>query len=269
MKKFMAFSGVFLDADLAFRSQSQLVHTAKWQGMDISKKPEMATHELLNHSFQVILPEHEDALSYYRREVKPNLPWADDHFLERVGGEPLNPGVQWAKWPYATSADRFRDHRGLFSHSYMERYWPKRAGRQPYAENNFGTRFAYGDLNDVVNQLVADPYTRQAYLPVWFPEDTGALHGGRLPCSLGYHFIRRENNFHIVYYLRSCDYVRHFRDDVYLTLRLMFWVLEQCKKKSPDWGSVIPFSYTMHITSFHLFRADWRPLFGEAMPPRG
>ena len=31
--------------------------------------------------------------------IEPDLPWAENHFLERVNGLPLNPGEQWQNWP--------------------------------------------------------------------------------------------------------------------------------------------------------------------------
>lgn len=263
MKIYPEFKSAISSIQEAFQHRSHFVHTEKWQGMDISERPEMGTYELLNMSFQV--PLHTADLGAYRESVKPNLPWADDHFEERVGGRPLNPGVQWARWPYAKSADRFLA-RGVFTHTYMERYWPKQANmpvlnqrEKALGVHHRGIRYAYGDLNDVVNLLVQQPLTRQAYLPVWFPEDTGAVHGGRLPCTLGYHFIMRNGYLHIVYYLRSCDFVRHFRDDIYLTVRLLVWMKEQLEKKDLFFKLG---TYTMHITSFHLFKADWVPLFG-------
>jgi thymidylate synthase len=75
---------------------------------------------------------------------------------------------------------------------------------------------------------------------------------------LGYHFIMRQNRLHCVYYLRSCDFIRHFRDDVYLTLRLQLWVLEKCRLACPemDWENIIPGTLTMHITSLHCFQTD-------------
>lgn len=265
------FASVIKQIRRDFEELSSLVHTERWQGMDISEKPEMATWELLNHSFSMYLGSTD--VKRWADKIEPNLPWADDHFLERVGGEPLNPGVEWARWPYARSADRFRDQ-GQFTHSYMERYWPKLAG---YTEGGLlkdkcsetlemlpvrqGVRYQWGDLNDVVNQLGKEPFTRQAILPVWFPEDTGVLHGGRVPCSIAYHFIRRGPAIHVVYYLRSCDFVRHFRDDVYLTIRLLLWILDELKQRYPEnWGATVPGIYTMHMTSLHIFYNDYRAL---------
>jgi hypothetical protein len=244
--------------------------------MDISNKPEMETMELLNHTFSVPIRIH--SLEYLQELIHPNLPWADDHFQERVSGYPLNPGYHWQTWPYGKSAAQFKTD--IFSHSYAERYWPKFARDTPptitpdldyltelaeLASPLDGIRFAAGDLQDVVNLLKREPMTRQAYLPVWFPEDTGVVHGERVPCSLGYHFIRRGHHIHIIYYLRSCDFVRHFRDDIYLTARLLFWVLEQLQKDDPEnWKNVMPGTLTMHITSLHCFKNDVAILSGKS-----
>lgn len=244
-----------------------LVRNERWQ----SVAAPMDTYELLNYSFALMLPGED--LDWYRREIQPNLPWADRHFeLERVSGDPVNPGATWREWPYARSADRHRregEEDPQFDHSYAERYWPKHAGRtpggilleDPKSEGHRGYRFPYGDLDDLVDVLAGEPTTRQAYLPVWFPEDLGAAKlGKRVPCSLGYHFIMREDRLHIIYYLRSCDFVRHFRDDVYLTIRLLLWVLGQCRLARPenDWARVVPGTLTMHVTSLHMFESDKR-----------
>ncbi len=240
-----------------FKTCANIIHTEKWQGVNIQQKPEMATYELLNYSFAVSLLTRD--LQVYRDQIQPNLPWADDHFLERVGGEPINPGVQWAKWPWGNHAGKFRDSNGQFNHNYMQRYWPKFAGIEKHGYNegriNEGIRYPYGDLNDVIEQLRKEPTTRQAYLPIFFPEDTGAVHGGRVPCSLGYHFILRNGYLHINYYMRSCEVYRHFRDDCYLTVRLLLHVLDKL-----EWTTVKPGMLTMHITSFHCFKNDLKEL---------
>jgi hypothetical protein len=61
--------------------------------------------------------------------------------------------------------------------------------------------------------------------------------------------------------MRSCDFVRHFRDDVYLTIRLLLWVLEECRKQDAGgWGIVTPGTFRMHITSLHMFVPDRQAL---------
>lgn len=220
----------------------------------------MQTHELLNVSFQVQQPDLD--IKQLGESTGANMPWAEDHFRERVCGEPLNPGEEWKNWPWGNKADTFRDKNGQFNHNYMERYWPKLARQTPggklpdrYMRGHKvrrGIAYEYGDLADVVLHLMRDPLSRQAFLPVWFPEDTGVVHGGRVPCSLGYHFILRENKLHIVYYLRSCDFIRHFGDDCYLTARLQAWMVEHLGMPDLAVGT-----FTMHITSLHVFRNDF------------
>lgn len=268
--------------DLLFDSfrHANPIHTERWQSIDISKMPNMAMRELLHYSFALQLPT--ENLQFYRDTIKPNLPWADDHFkLERVSGQPINPGVTYQYWtPGQTqsgqnASSHLRDDE-QFDHSYAERYWPKFAGlskggildgeteRTVLRNGHSGVRFYYGDLDDLVYVLANEPLTRQAYLPVWFPEDLTAskLHK-RVPCTLGYHFIMRNGAMDVTYYIRSCDYARHFRDDVYLTIRLLLWVLEQCRLACPEqsWDKVQPGRLTMHITSFHMFEADHKRFY--------
>lgn len=249
----------FKDAVRAARQRlidvGQWVHSDQWQSVDVSKKPEMQMREVLNFSFQVGVVG--ESLRALREDIQPNLPWADDHFQERVGGLGINPGVQWANWPWANKADTFRDKEGRFSHTYMERIWPKDCEDPKVPSTLQGIRYRYGDLHDLVRHMAAHPLTRQAYLPIWYPEDTGTVHGERVPCTLGYHFIMRGGYLHTVYYIRSCDVVRHFQDDIYLAVRLKLWLLDQLRSIDPMWKKVAPGFLTMHITSLHMFKNDF------------
>lgn len=286
------FTEVLQHMKALLQHNSHVVHPDHWQGLDISKRPEMATHELSHVSFQVDvarvmgtgLTRTRPALQVLADDIKPNLPWADNHFNERVCGAPINPGAEWANWPGAKSAATFLDELGKFNHNYMERYWPKLAGipragppiktavdwqnwmtdQDPKGKllGHHGITYEYGDLDDVVQMLAADPYTRQAYLPVWFPEDTG---GGnkRAPCTIGYHFLMRDDKLDITYQIRSCDFTRHLRDDIYLTVRLALWVMYQCREIDKRWEDVTLGKFTMHISSLHIFRNDYISLFGK------
>jgi thymidylate synthase len=134
-----------------------------------------------------------------------------------------------------------------------------------------GIRFKYGDLADVVTLLARHPYTRQAYLPVWFPEDTGARDGGgkdiRVPCSLGYHFMIRDGELSCRYYLRSCDLYRHFSNDIYMTARLVQWMCGAVQVEAQNLSEfgigdislfppVKPGRLLTVISSLHLFVND-------------
>ena len=259
--------------------EAPIVHSERWQGVKIAGNPMMACREITHASFRVNLPT--ENLDHYREDTGAEMPWSDDHFEERVSGYPMNPGTEWMNWSqnkrYGDGAKAFLDNRGKFNHNYMERYWPRFAGqvvaptdsasawRQAFTDQNRGGPppspnrgifYEYGQLIDVVELLAQDPYTRQAYFPVWFPEDTG---GGdkRAPCTIGYHFLMREGQLDINYHIRSCDLYKHFRNDLYLTVRLLLWVLEKVRKRNEQWHDVKPGRFMMQIGSLHLFKPDW------------
>lgn len=242
------------------KKYGELTDPTSWQGI----KKDYKMFEVDNVYFRCCMPSTQIALE---QQVKPDMPWAEDHFQERIGGVPLNPGVQYKNWPGYKDVDfndkNFRKE-GNFTHTYMERYWPKTAGHRVTMlkdNENQGIRYEYGDLEDVVELLLRQPYTRQAYLPVWFPEDTGVKHGGRVPCTIGYHFMRKGDDLNVHYMIRACDYIRHFRNDIYLTVRLVQWVLNQLKAEPPgevsrDWANVQPGIFTMDIVHFHVFAQE-------------
>ena len=228
------------------------IHTEKWQGKRIKEDPRFTMIEILNHSFSCTMVEDLDELV---SQIKPNLPWADDHFLERVGGKPLNPPPSHNWWPFAQKNNQEFGGTTKFSHTNPERKWPRYAKDDP---NHLmeGIRFEYGDFNMVVDLLEKEPSTRQAFLPIWFPEDTGGANGERVPCTIGYHFIMRHGYMHVVYYIRSCDFFRHFRDDIYLCCRKVLWLLERLRERDSFWKDVKPGMFTMHITSLHAFKSE-------------
>lgn len=219
------------------------VNVGEWQAIrgDI---PQASTVEVEDVSFTYILP---GSLDQLRAEVHPSLPWADDHFAERVSGIPHNPPPSEAWWPYRQREGN-TDHKQteIFSHTYPERLWPKGiSGFEPE-----GIRYRLGDLSDVVSLLQRSRHTRQAFIPIWYPEDTGAVENQRVPCTLGYHVMIRDGQLKIVYYIRSCDYLRHFRDDVYLAARLARWIADQLSPMT------VVDRLVMHVSSMHVFQAD-------------
>lgn len=244
--------------------QSKRVDVGEWQAMDVSDKPMLVTWEYPHVTLHCAMPESVEAMQAI---VQPNLPWAEEHFLERVGGEPLNPPPSHIRWPFAQRGNEEHTDSGVFSHTYPERFWPKLANGGAIATNHIlpphhtlphrGVRYQYGDLQDVVDQLHRNPLTRQAYLPVFFPEDTGAVSGQRVPCTLGYHFLIRDGLIDIDYHIRSCDYLRHFRDDVYMAMRLALWVKEKLREREPELHQFGLGLLVMHIGSLHVFDGDW------------
>jgi len=252
MSKFQSLSTAVAFLENQMVSEGRSVKPKFWQALDVSARPEAEMRELTFINFSAPMPKD---LFELEKETNPHMNWAEDHFQERVAGKPVNPGITWLAWPWSNSADTHRKNQ-KFSHNYMERYWPKFA--RDGIKHQDGIRYPYGDLNDVVELIAKDPLTRQAYMPVFFPEDTGAVHGERIPCSIGYHFMIREDKLHVVYQLRSCDLWRHFRDDLYLTVRLAQWIHDELYFERGI--SVTLGDIHVNISSLHLFINDYHAL---------
>ena len=236
----------------------QVVKSDRWQSTEVSQ----GMWELFGHSFSFKMPR---TISQMQLDIKPNLPWADDHFEERIGRLPLNPPPSNAWWPYAQKSNKKFKSEEKFSHTYPERIWPHKLR---------GMRYKFGNFDDVIKLLYREPLTRQAFLPIWFPEDTGAVHKERVPCTLGYQFIVRNDFLHIIYYIRSCDFLRHFKDDIYMACRKADHVLQELRrlevediklKKLQGFRNSIPTEkwkdiklgvFQMHITSLHVFENE-------------
>ncbi|MEG2887284.1 MAG: thymidylate synthase [Aurantimicrobium sp.] len=229
------------------------VSVDEWQSQAI----DTPMRELLHVIFEWEMPEFPEQVAVV---TGARMPWAEDHFRERVSGLPLNPAPSEAWWPFAAKKDgtnvAHKSEGEAFSHTYPERMWPKYpetpAGWAGIME---GIRFEYGDASDVVNQLIKSPNTRQAYLPIWFPEDTGAVHGKRVPCTLGYHFIIRDGQIDCSYFMRSTDLLRHFQDDVYLAVRLVQWIVGQLREANPH-RPLRPGKLIFHTANLHIFDSD-------------
>jgi|ETNvirnome_6_100_1030635.scaffolds.fasta_scaffold08847_5 thymidylate synthase len=222
-------------AVLKLYNEGEVVDNPKWQSVKVTNN----MYEVRNLFLEMKMPASKEALA---SQTKADMPWSEDHFQERVAGHPRNPGKEYKNWPYYDhSKDNKRFRLQKFSHTYMERYWPPRGLA--------GVRYTAGDLNHLIERLDNDLLTRQAYFAVWHPEDQ-VDRKKRVPCSLGYHFMVRNGKMDLTYHIRSCDVRRHFKNDIYLTIRLAQWVAKRIKEKV-NLGNLY-----MWIGSLHCWEAE-------------
>lgn len=218
------------------------VSTATWQ--DIQDPPKFL--EVTNLS--VLVPMADDS-PICSALVNASQPWAEEHFVERVSGFPLNPPPSHKRWAKGTDEHMSKVDANKFSHSYPERMWSRKTSMPTQ-----GIRYDNGDLSDAIKLLRKDPTTRQCYVPIYYPEDlTASNQGERVPCTLGWHFMVRGNRMMCFYPMRSCDAVRHVHNDWYFANMLTTWLLHM----SGLWEKgVRPGNLHFCATSFHCFLND-------------
>lgn len=217
-----------------FRDLSEMgtiVKPKSYQNQNIEGKEEFQTKELRNYVYSLTrLPDIENLFLY-----GGDHGWAQLEFVERVRvtmAEPINPGDAWKLRPEVWR--KFLVD-GKFDYTYNERLnWNQNLAR-------------------VEAELVRNPDTRQAWLPIFFPSDV-EFYGGkkRIPCSLGYYFMVRDGKLSLTYIQRSADAVTHLGNDIYLAFKMMEYMARRV--------GVEPDILTHHIFSLHAYKKDWKAL---------
>ena len=134
-------------------------------------------------------------------------------FRDRISKIPLNPGNS-----YKIRQDMWQkflvDDNTKFDYSYSERLYDK--------------------WQEIINCFKEDKHTRQAVMQVFNPKDT-FLHGGdtRIPCSLHYQFLIRNDQLHCIYCMRSNDYFGHFPIDIWLAAEAIQYLTIELQEAYP------------------------------------
>ena len=235
-----------------------LVKPRSMQDKNIEDDPDFFTKELQHYSYTLLNANSADIINVTQ-------PWADAEFLERIKSRTndncydelvdcrdcdfyhkqectirsesqsaINPGNAW-KLRKEIWTEYL--HEGKFAYTYNERI-------------NY-----MNQLDKIINRIKVDPHSRQLWLSTWDPtKDIDNLGGiKRVPCSLGYNFQIREGKISIHYIMRSCDFITHYCNDVYLAIKLLEYVADATGYK------VGSFNHT--VFSLHAYHKDLEGVF--------
>lgn len=199
--------------------------------------------ELMGVAFKVDKPllRRDDVIKYiFKDDSEKIIKYCKQEIKDRCSGKPLNPGnsykIRQDMW------NKFLEN-GKFSYQYAERFW---------TNNQF---------NNVIDILKKDSGTRQAVLSVWNSDKDmieSKLGGGnRIPCSLYYQFMIRNNRLHCIYCMRSNDFLGHHVIDLYCATGLMEYVVKKLKSTYPDLkiGTLTYMCSSLH--AFHWDLKNW------------
>lgn len=200
--------------------------------------------EIIGVAFKVDKPlyKRDEVIRYvFKDDANRIIKYCKQEIKDRCSGKPLNPGNS-----YKIRADmwsKFLENDQKFSYQYAERLW------------------THDQFKTVIDCLRNDKGTRQAVLSIWNPDldmKAGKLGGGnRIPCSLFYQFLIRNDRLHCIYNMRSNDALGHHAIDLYCATGLMEYVVKELKDIYPNLkvGSLTYECGSFH--TFHWYLKDW------------
>lgn len=158
---------------------------------------------------------------------------------------------EWQAWIIAETEERLSpslDRNPGESWIMAKKFWEQfiRDGKFSYT---YGERWGE-QLSYIIHELEQRPNSRQAIMTMYDRHQDMMNWGGRdrVPCSLTYQFIIRNEALNLIYNQRSCDFVKFFPADIYFTCQLLYYVADHLKLK---YGQLFHF-----LGSLHAFARD-------------
>lgn len=210
------------------------VHPETMQHFNIKDDPDFDTLELENYMYAVAQPDYRDIEGVHEE-------WVEQEFKDRLSGG-LNPGRAWRKreelWSTMLEKDQYqiqRGHVGKFAYTYSE-------------------RMGGNHIQKIIDELGVHPNSRQLWLPVWkqtLDEDRRGKR--RVPCSLGYFFLKRNGKLNLTYVMRSCDFFTHYPNDIALASMLQDFVAHHTESEVG--------TFTHVVFSLHVYQLNVKDVF--------
>jgi len=203
------------------------------QDIDTSGNDDLAiTKEVIGYCFTVLTHNRlDDMLNLFRKvPLETAQAYIAAELEDRVSGKRLNPGNAWQL--RADTWEQFMRKHGnaKFSYTYPERM--------------------YNRVPSVIHELKTNPGTRQAIVDVYRGDLDMPSWGGnaRVPCSMYYQFLLRDDKLNTIYTIRSNDLLEHFCYDLALAGGLQEHVAKQV---GVEVGDLVYF-----IGSLHAYKKD-------------
>lgn len=205
----------------------------KW----VKDNKDFYTRELLGYTYKVANADSklEEMIRYlYKDETAAILEYCELELSDRLSGEAKNPGEahksRYSLW------EEFLEDKKRFSYTYSERI------SDPVLKVN--------QIDKVIEELKANPGSRQAIVQIfnylYDYKNIGGRH--RVPCSLLYQFMLRNNKLHGIYLMRSNDLLTHYVVDIYLAAKIQEHIANAL--------SVPVGSFTYFSSSLHCYYKD-------------
>lgn len=226
------------------------VELKTFQNKDVSNDAQRnTTKEIIGYTFKVLDPFNEEALlkayslifENSGESVSDIRHWVDEEFKERVSAKFINPGDAWKS---------------------RKELWEPLLNQKLEFDYTYHQRLNYqAQLVLIIEHLRRDKHSRRAVINIYLGPDQKDFSGDhwglfdllRVPCSVTYSFLIRNDKLEIFYHLRSSDFYAHFINDLVLTSMLQKFVVDRLKSTYPE---LIPGDLVVYINSLHAYKID-------------
>jgi len=203
------------------------VHSNSMQNKNVTDDPNFDTLELQNYTFSILDMSDKD-------NCIENQEWCKNEFNERIYKGIVNPGDAWKL--RANVWEPFLNETEQFDYTYNERI------------------NAIGQLECVIRELQRNPDSRQAVITIYTVSDCINFGGkSRIPCSMYYQFLIRNEKIDVIYNMRSSDFDTHFKNDIWLADELRNYIGKQINVQSGK--------FMMNVGSLHRYRNYTKHVF--------
>jgi len=236
MRYFGNFAEAYAEIKRDLKEMGILTPSESMQNIDTQGQEGFDRLEVFGYDYRI-----NGAMKFQDFEDLPHFDWAEAELRERISNQALNPGNAWRKWPevWAKFLLTPESKPALFHYAYAERI------------------SCANQLANVASELRKRPNSRRCIISIWSLNDSGRIEAlARIPCSMYYQFVLRDNELHMIYNMRSCDIALHFPYDVALACGLRDYVITLLhdEKIKPGW-------FQHNIGSLHAYRKDLEGVF--------
>lgn len=230
------------------------VQTKSMQDKIVIDNPDYVTKEIQGYSFKIVNwnwdNKHVDKILkyFFAEEAVEVFRYIHTEICERTFGKASNPGNSHK---YRIELWKEFLHNGKFAYTYSERISPQLQIILEELRSNPGTRQAiiniHSNICPKIDGTVFDTGEDTNYV-ISSADLYNRGGGGRVPCSMYYQIMVREEKVDLIYTMRSCDFLTHFPVDITLALLLQNWFANKLKLKVG--------MFTYFTGSLHAYQKD-------------
>ena len=135
--------------------------------------------------------------------------------------------------------------------------WGKIKDKEGCAESNYGHYLFNDNWYWIINELETDPESRRAVISIYqnsHKKDNIRDH----PCSMYVQFLVRDYKLHMIWNMRSCDFIFGLCNDMFCAAMILQLMTNELRESDLNVGCG---TVSFNIGSLHCYERHWKMMF--------